>query len=351
MHRIDHVTAAVALPAPDPAGAAGYFSHAAPGVGVPTVLTADWANNIQEELMSLLAAAGLVGDKTSNNQVLTAIQSIVGSSAVVGAGAIFGMTLSNAVGFLTTRITCTAGLFRDGTNTAGGVLAAAMTKRLDQVWAPGNNAGGRLTAGALSNGQTYHCFALINPVTGAVEAPVFDTSPTAPNLAGSGAAAAGFTKFRRLGAIVLDVAATTIREFYQLGDWFEYKVRGTDYAAQANGGGAAFYRAFPSLPLGIEGRCRVYFQSTGTADLFLSGLYAPQFGVPPAFGAPSQKATVRRLAFRNTASGVDISYGTVDRAEVLFDTTQHIYTFSSDTAGDVIAAGIEAWEDLRGRFF
>jgi hypothetical protein len=349
MHQIDHATAAAALPAYGPAGVPGWFSDATPGNGTPTVVTNDWLNDIQGNLMGLLTAAGIAPVKGQHNQVLNAIQSIVGGSAVVGVGAIHGMQLAPAAGFETTRITTTAGLVRDRTNVAGGIAAAPMTKRLDALWAEGDGQGGRLS-GALANAQTWFVFALIEPNSGAVEYG-FHTSPTAPDM--TLPTAAGYTHFRRLWAIVLEAAATTIRPFHQDGDWFEYKTRSTDFAVQSNGGGVAYYREFPGLPLGIPGRCKAYFQTTGTANAtaYLSGLFSPKFGVPPAFGGAAQRATVRRVAAYQQASGADLSYGTVDFAEVSFDSTRHIYTFSSDNAGDVIAAGIIGWYDERGRFF
>ncbi|MCW5760107.1 MAG: hypothetical protein KIS90_10105 [Phenylobacterium sp.] len=350
MFQIDDPTAVGVLPAPAAAGAPGWFAHAIPGVQPPTRVTADFLNLLQDELINVVLAGGLAPDKATRTQLRDAILAIASGGGIVGAGSIHGMVLSNAQADPLNDITISAGLVRDSTNTASGVAGAARTKRLDAAWAAGDNAGGRLNAGAPSNAATYHVHALINPATGAVEYG-FDTSPTAPTM--TAPVAAGYTKFRRLGAVVLETAATTIRQFKQFGDWFEYKERSTDYAVQPNGAGVAYNRVFPGLPLGIEGRAQVYFQSTGTANAtaYLSGLFSPQFGAPAAFGGASQRATVRRVAAYQQASAADLSYGTVDRAMVLFDTTQHIYTFSSDNAGDVIAAGIVAWEDLRGRFF
>lgn len=343
MQRIDHPTAAVALPAPGAPGAPGYFAEAPPGgPGVPTVVTAEWANGIQEELAGLIEYAGLVPDKNNLSQVLAAILSLQDAAGVNGAGSIFGLTLSNAIGFLTSRITITAGLTRDSTNTAKLALGAPLTKRLDQVWAVGNNNGGRDSAGALANGQTWHVFAILRPDTGVVDA-LFSQSPTAPTLPAS------YTKFRRLGAIILEAASTDIRQFSQNGDWFMLKTRSADFAAQANGGGVPYLRQI-TVPQGIPVEARVYFQSTGTADLFLSGVFDPAFGVPPAFGGATQWAQIRRIAFRNTGSGADISYGTVV-ANVFTDAARQIYTFSSDTAGDVIALGVLGWRDERGKFF
>ena len=77
MHRIDQPTAVSTLPTPAAAGTPGYFTGGNPATGSPaTVLDADWANNIQEELISILIAASVSPSKTANNQVLIALQDI-----------------------------------------------------------------------------------------------------------------------------------------------------------------------------------------------------------------------------------------------------------------------------------
>lgn len=344
MQRIDHPTAAVALPAPGAPGAPGYFAEAPPGgSGVPTVVTADWANAIQEELIALITYAGIAPAKNNLTQVLTAILSLQDAAGVVGAGAIFGLTLSNAVGFVTTRITVAAGLTRDSTNVAKIVLAAPLTKRLDAVWAVGGGNGGRDNAAALANGQTWHVFLILRPDTGVVDA-LFSQSPTAPTLP------ANYTRFRRLGAVILEAASTNIREFIQVGDWFHLKTRSTDFAAQANGGGVAYLRQI-TVPQGIKVEAHVYFQSTGTVNTsaYLSGIFDPDFGVPAAFGGATQWAQVRRLSVYQAASGADLAYGTVV-AQVFTDAARQVYTFSSDPS-DVIALGVLRWRDERGKFF
>ena len=76
MHRIDHSTAAVSIPTPDASGSAGYFTEGNPSGSVPaTIVTADWANSVQEELIAVVLNHGLTPDKTVNNQLLTAIKS------------------------------------------------------------------------------------------------------------------------------------------------------------------------------------------------------------------------------------------------------------------------------------
>lgn len=337
MFRIDTSTAVGALPAPLALGTPGYFAHAPAGSGAtPTVVSSDWCNAIQEEIAGVVEGAGLVLDKTNHGQLLIAIGTIGANSA----GSLFGMITSNTPGLETTSVSIAIGQARDSTNTANIVLAAPIAKLLTGVWAAGTGNGGRDNAAALVAAQTWHVFVILNPVSGAVDA-LFSQSPTAPALP------AGFTKFRRIGAIVLDAAATTIRAFSQNGDDFEYKLRSTDYAAASNGGGVPFLRKI-SVPAGIPVRAKCYFQSTGTANTtaFLSGLYNPAFGVPPAFGPSTQWAQVRRGGWLDTTSTPN-SFGTV-MAEVTTDNNQQIYTFSSDTA-DVIALGVIGWTDKRGR--
>jgi hypothetical protein len=340
MQRIDVATAVGVKPDPDPTGTPGYFAKAPPGSGVaPTVLTADWANGVQEEIVQTILGAGLGLSKDDNTQLLQAVQSLVGSSAVVGAGALFGLTLANAAAAPTTKITISAGLTRDSTNTAGMALAAPITKDLTAAWAAGDGAGGRDT-GALANGQTWHVHLIKNPAAGVVDA-LFSQSPTAPTLP------AGFSKFRRLGAIVLDAAATTIRKFRQDGDDFEYDVRSVDYANQSNTTVPALRSI--AVPVGVSVDAQIYFQSNGTIDNnpYLSGLFNPLHGVP-SMGGSTQWAQVRRIA-GSTPGGSQYSYGTVV-CRCRTDTNGKIYSLSNDTT-DIIAIGVLGWRDTRGRFF
>jgi len=287
-----------------------------------------------------------VGDN-SNKLASTAYADRVGALVLTAldtyAGAIFGLRLSNTPSFLTTQVTVSAGSCRDSTNSLAINNTAPMSKDLTAPWAAGTGAGGKLTGTALAAGQTWHMFLLFNSTTSAVDFG-FDQSPTAPTLP------TGYTNFRRIGSVILDAAATTIRAFiHHDDDWFMLALRSTDYAVTANGGGVSFYRPITS-PLGISTLVRMYFQSTGTANTntFLSLIADPAFGAPPAFGPATQWAQVRRGAFLDSTSTA-VSYGTTI-VDQWTDTTSHVYTFSSDTS-DVIALGVLGWHDQRGRFF
>ncbi|QSR16079.1 hypothetical protein [Novosphingobium sp. KA1] len=75
MFRIDNASAVSALPAALAAGTPGFFGRGDPATGqIPTILTADWANMVQEELVAVVAAAGIALDKANRAQLLAALQ-------------------------------------------------------------------------------------------------------------------------------------------------------------------------------------------------------------------------------------------------------------------------------------
>lgn len=265
-------------------------------------------------------------------------------------GVINGLNMANTPAAPTTGITAAVGSCRDRTNSYTINNTAPFDKRLTSTWAAGSGNGGKLIGTALAAGQTWHFFAMTNPATGAVDFG-FDTSPTAPTM--TVPAAAGFTAWRRIGAVVLEAATTAIRAFIQRGDDFMLQLRSTDYAATSNGGLVSYYRAI-TVPLGIVVKAYMYFQSTGAADaqIYLSGIYNPAFGAPPAFGPSTQWAQVRRSSvWTRYPSLGDIwnSYGTLV-TEQYTDTAGKIYTRSSDNV-DVIALGVLGWEDQRGQYY
>lgn len=76
MHKIDSSTAVSVMPTPNAVGTPGWFAHGAPGGQPYTVVTSDWCNSIQGEILSVLTAAGITPDKTSQAQLLAAIQKV-----------------------------------------------------------------------------------------------------------------------------------------------------------------------------------------------------------------------------------------------------------------------------------
>lgn len=274
------------------------------------------------------SAGNEIWDRNTTTGVLTDI--------TFASSAIFGLTLANSGASPTTKIDVAAGQCRDSTNSVDLNLAGGLTKDLTAVWAVGTGNGGRDAATALAAKQTWHVHLIYNPDTLVVDA-LFSQSPTNPSLPN------GYTKFRRLGSIILQPASTSIMKFVQDGDRFMLVTRSVDFAGQANAGGP-FLRTF-TVPAGVRVRGIFYFQSTGGFDApYLSGLYDPQQGVPAAFGPSTQWAQIRRVPMKS-ADGSNGSYGAVI-CEQFLDTSARLWTYSND-AIDIIAVGVIGWVDPR----
>lgn len=254
-------------------------------------------------------------------------------------GYIFGLQLAPSIANPTTAITVSVGAGRDSTNSKTIKLTAPMTKSLTAAWAAGDGSGGRLEATAPAAGQTWFVHVLENSTTGQVDWG-YSQSPHNPPLP------TGYDVFRRLGAVVLDAAAATIRPFIQTGDYFEYTPRSADYANTSQSNTAPVYRPV-SVPYGIRVLADFYFQSVGSTDtVYLSGVYDPAAGTP-SFGAPTQFAQARRTGFQ-TASGY-VSYITT-MVRQWTDTTAHVYTATTDTS-ELMALGVMGWFDFRDRLY
>lgn len=81
MHRIDHPTAVLERPAPLGAGSPGYFDRGDPLTArQATRVTADWANDVQENICLAIEGAGLQLQKGDGGQLLAAIRALVALS-------------------------------------------------------------------------------------------------------------------------------------------------------------------------------------------------------------------------------------------------------------------------------
>lgn len=109
MHRIDGPAAAPG----------GHFTDGDPSVGTPaTVVTDDWANAVQEELVAVIEATGAALAKPDNTQLLAAIRTLVAAALPPGAIQAFGVS-AVPTGWLE----CNGGTF---TASAYPALAAAL---------------------------------------------------------------------------------------------------------------------------------------------------------------------------------------------------------------------------------
>lgn len=86
MRGIDTPTASPTAPTPGSAGTAGFFVDGNPQTGVAgTVVSADWLNQVQGELLAIQSAAGITPSKTNNTQVLLSLQSLFGGGGTQAA--------------------------------------------------------------------------------------------------------------------------------------------------------------------------------------------------------------------------------------------------------------------------
>lgn len=87
MHRIDHATAAAALPPADPPGTPGYWTDGDPLADVPaTVMDRDFFNAVQEELVAIALAGGVSLSKGSYQQLVQSIRRMAAANSSVLSG-------------------------------------------------------------------------------------------------------------------------------------------------------------------------------------------------------------------------------------------------------------------------
>lgn len=99
MQRVANGTQVAALPAVDtPSGTPGYFGRTADGAPAPTRVGRDWLNMIQEEIISVIAAAGITLNAGAYNQLLQAIQALItaGTAFLTDTGAANAYVLTPA---------------------------------------------------------------------------------------------------------------------------------------------------------------------------------------------------------------------------------------------------------------
>ena len=100
MQRIDGPTAVPTLPVPAATGTPGYFGQGNLAAGLrPTTMSADWANMMQEEVMSVITAASIAPDKTNHTQLLTAINSLITTAVTAGRPVVSGNASSGSVNY------------------------------------------------------------------------------------------------------------------------------------------------------------------------------------------------------------------------------------------------------------
>lgn len=143
------------------------------------------------------------------------IQFVAAPSNQFPGGHIYGLIMSNNSTSPNNDVNIAAGECRSSDNTQDMLLTSVFTKQLNNLFALGTNAGGIVDSVIKQANSTYHAFVITNgnQVDVCFSAGVIPTGQ--PNYP------AGFTKYRRIGAVTTDASAN-IRAFVQVGDRFLY---------------------------------------------------------------------------------------------------------------------------------
>lgn len=190
--------------------------------GVLTSLWNEVAGKVKANGSKLVDPASLGTGTPSASTVLYGDNTWGSISSGMPRGYIDGLILSNNSGTPNTHLDIAVGACRGSANAADIVLASALTKRLDQAWAVGNNNGG-LDTGSKANSTWYHVHVIKRSDTSVVDA-LFSTSATSPTMP------TNYDIRRRVGAIRTD-SSGNILAFRQLGDRFEWETSILDYSS------------------------------------------------------------------------------------------------------------------------
>lgn len=279
----------------------------------------------------------VIADTTTAHRIFDVVHAF-SRPPQIDPGYLFGLKMANG-GDAVNDIDIATGACRDKDDTMDIVLASALTKQLDAVWAVGTNQGGRASGAAIAN-TTYHVFLIKRSDTGVVDA-AYDTSATGANIAANTNAA--YTTIRRIGSIVR--AGGTILAFTQDGDLFQLSTGVADISANAPGT-AAVTRTLASVPTGLNIQAWVHAMlqnnsAATTAFLYLSDLSTTDTAASATFSdngttfnaaAGSGNTSSKQYVRTNTSAQIRSRVGGIGDGNV---------TLTINTLG---------WIDSRGRY-
>jgi hypothetical protein len=178
-----------------PSATAGHqFTEGSPTAGVPaTQVSASWMNDVQEELMSVLATAGIAPVKGTQDQLLKAMRSL--SGGVIGAATNVKMTVATA----SATATLTADEIIVGTALGGQAFRLSSYSKTINLATTGP---GGMDAGTPPANGYVALYAIYNPVTGASS--ILATNATLvimPTVYGAAPYPAGYTASALLAVV------------------------------------------------------------------------------------------------------------------------------------------------------
>lgn len=198
MHRIDGPGATVD----------NTFTEGDPVGGIQaTVVTDDWLNDVQEELMSVLTAGGITPVKGTQDQVLKAIRSL--SAGTIGSARNVRMSVATA----SASATITADQIIVGASLSGQAYRLASLNKTINLSTTG--VGGMDTGTAPVSGFVA-IYTIYNPTTGvSALLSVNSTSIVAPEVYGGANMQAGYTASALIGVYPTNASGQFLAGLYQ----------------------------------------------------------------------------------------------------------------------------------------
>lgn len=317
MFAIDDLTAVAALPAPEAAGTAGFFTEGNPGLGqAATYVRASWLNMLQQELLNIVTDAGLTPNKTTYNQVLQALKlkyatvpqvaGIVGSArklraAVAAASATASFTADEVV-----------------VETALGGIRYCLPSFSKTLNLASTGAGG-MDAGTAPVSGWVAIYAIYNPTTGVSNVLAANATAAAASEVYSGAnMPSGYT-----ASALISVWPTTAASLLAIANQLErdvYYYGGAVY----NGGGVGGYTSL-SIAAAVPKNAYRWRANLAMTSSALGGI---SFGVAPTVGGTATPGAVGIQLYAN--SGVAVG-GTLPDCPILTPQTTFFATGGAGT--------------------
>ena len=253
---------------------------------------------------------------------------LIANYIAVGRSKIAGLVISNDAD-ADHDILIAVGIAIDNTNGAVLELTTAITKRIDAVWAAGDDGGG-LFSGTVGNTTWYHVHLIKKDSDNSIDAG-FDTSVSAANIP------AGYTAFRRLGAVLTDGSANirgfSAREIEGGGLEVLWKVPSIDQGFSWSGGAddTAITITLAKVPNGIQTRAilsSTFLDTTPAAFSVLLITSLDETDVAPDDPTGSYFGTMLLSAIASAASVIQnlrISTARGFRIRAKGSTTSHRY--------------------------
>ena len=320
--------AVAGVPSAPSSPSTGKPSNGNPGTATPPTVPGEyWYYQIQEEIRNLVEdEAGLTPDHEDLTQLADAINVLI-AAAVPAArltpqGYINGLTFSKDAD-AEHDMTLGVGVCRDTADTKDLVIASAITKQIDAVWAEGDDAGGFLPGGGVQSDTEYHLVLIEKDSDGTLDWG-FDTSATGNN------APSGWTFRRRLGSRYTD-ASSNIMQMLQVADdhWFEDPPLDADAVPSTTA--SSLTLTVPSVPV----LARLNITVGSGVEMYL---------YPTDVDDEACTYTAAPIGTSGETSGDQMN-----QCEIMTNASSQIRLVSQDNAAGVYRIATIGWTDTRGK--